>query len=151
MATLGGTQEPYIGRKRTPGSTRRLSQVEELEQNLAALRPWNSEFEIPDVVAFADFVHCHRVVAESRFASQKVFVWDRALRFPYPNGSKLRELVVLDAPSGLRKWEGVTNEADLWKMYRAEPNLLYGTRTCAPDSRAMMADLISPCRSMATS
>ena len=60
-------------------------------------------------------------------------MWDRALRFPYPNGSKLRELVVLDAPSGLRKWEGVTNEADLWKMYRAEPNLLYGTRTCAPD------------------
>ena len=79
------------------GISRRLLQVDELEENLAALGPWNlREFEIPDVIGFADFVHSRGPVAESLFASQRVLIWDRALRFPYPNGPKLRELVVLE-------------------------------------------------------
>ncbi len=80
------------------GNSRRLFQVRELEENLAALRPWNLQFEIPDVVGFADFVHSRRSVATSLFASQAHDTWDRALHFPYPNGRKLRDLVVLEAP-----------------------------------------------------
>lgn len=81
------------------GNRRRLFKVAELEGNLAALRPWNlREFEIPDVIAFDDFVHSRRSIAESLCGSQRALTWDRALRFPYPNGRKLRELVVLGAP-----------------------------------------------------
>ena len=80
------------------GNSRRLFQVGELEQNLAALRAWNLKFEIPDVISFADFLHSRRLVAESLFSSQRLLIWDRALRFPYPNGRKLRELVVLEPP-----------------------------------------------------
>lgn len=77
------------------GNTRRPFQLPELEQNLAALMPWNSGFETPDVIAFADFLQDRRAVAEWLFVRQGAPAWDRALRFPYPNGTKLRELVVL--------------------------------------------------------
>ncbi len=67
-------------------SRRRRLQLAELEENLAALPPWNlREFEIPDVIAFKDFVHSRRSVAESLFAAQRTLTWGRALRFPYPN------------------------------------------------------------------
>jgi hypothetical protein len=80
------------------GNRRRFFPVDELEENTAALRSWNREFEIPDVIAFADFTHSKRSVAESLFASQHRFTWARALHFPYPNGRKLRNFVVLEAP-----------------------------------------------------
>ena len=61
---------------------RRLFTVAELEENLAALRPWNlHEFEVPDVIAFGDFIHSKRPVAESLLASQRTLTWGRALRF----------------------------------------------------------------------
>src|SRR5439155_24481152 len=79
-------------------SRRRRLQLAELEENLAALHPWNlREFEIPDVIAFKDFVHSRRSVAESLFAAQSALIWGRALHFPYPNRDKLRQFVVLDA------------------------------------------------------
>jgi len=77
------------------GDSWRRFRLAELEQNLAALLPWNSEFEVPDVIGFADFLHDRRNIAQSMFDAQRGHAWDRALRFPYPNGSKLRDLVVL--------------------------------------------------------
>lgn len=77
------------------GDRRRSFRPAELEQNLAALSTWNSEFEVPDVIAFLDFVRDRRALAETMGASQGAPVWERALHFPYPNGPKLRDLVVL--------------------------------------------------------
>ncbi len=83
--------------KRFAHGNRRLLHLSELEANLAALVQWNWDFEIPDVISFADFDHSRQPVAESLFASQDVAGWGPGLRFPYPNGPiKLRELVVLN-------------------------------------------------------
>lgn len=80
------------------GNSRFSLQVAELEDSLAALQPWNlREFEVPDVIGFKDFVHSRRSVAEALFVTQCAPTWGPALQFPYPNGRKLREIVVLDA------------------------------------------------------
>src|SRR5262245_8934688 len=78
--------------------SRRLFRVADVEQNLAALHVWNSTFEIPDVIAFGDFVQSRQSLAVSLSISQQSPSWGAALRFPYPNGPKLREFVVLEAP-----------------------------------------------------
>jgi hypothetical protein len=59
------------------GNRRRFFHLDELEKNTAALRSWNREFEIPDVIAFADFTLSKRLVAESLFASQQRFMGPR--------------------------------------------------------------------------
>ena len=67
----------------------------ELEQNLAALKSWNSNFEVPDVIHFSDFVYDRRVLAQSMLLGQRAPEWGHASHFPYPNGAKLRDLIVL--------------------------------------------------------
>jgi hypothetical protein len=54
-----------------------------------------TKFEIPDVIAFADFKSAAAQIAESTCATLQDHTWGSALRFPYPNGEKLREMVVL--------------------------------------------------------
>ena len=66
------------------GNRRRFLQVDELEENTAALRSWNREFEVPDVIAFADYTHNKRSVAESLFASQQQSHVGPCLALPLP-------------------------------------------------------------------
>jgi hypothetical protein len=70
----------------------------ELLANLSRLPAWDAQFEVPDVVGFADYVQFGEKLCAELSDRCRSHVPDRVEIFPYPNGGKLRAMAVARCP-----------------------------------------------------
>ncbi|MDP9224106.1 MAG: RNA-directed DNA polymerase [Actinomycetota bacterium] len=62
------------------------------------LPAWDAQFQVPDVVGFADFVQFGELLCADLSDRCRSYVPDRLEIFPYPNGRKLRAMAVARCP-----------------------------------------------------